>query len=262
VATRERIDKLIVDRGLAPSRTRAQAMVLAGQVLVREQRIDKPGQMVEVDAEIRIKGEPTRYASRGGVKLEAALRGFMIDPAGKNCIDVGASTGGFTDCLLQHGAERVWALDVGHNQLVWKLRSDPRVVVIEGVNARDLSAEMFPVRFDIATVDVSFISLDKILPSLIRVITGEADCVVLIKPQFEVGRGEVGPGGVVTDHLKHRDALRSVVRAARAAGFAVLDLIESPIRGGEGNREFLGYLKPSGSAVEPETIDDMIVGMT
>src|SRR6266566_3294203 len=160
--TKERVDKVLVERGLAESRTRAQALILAGQVLIREQRVDKPGQLIDPNAEIRIKGETLRYASRGGLKLEAALHEFSINPEGKNCIDVGASTGGFTDCLLQHGAARVWAIDVGHNQLIWRLRRDPRVVAQEGVNARNLSPDQFPIRFDIATIDVSFISLTKI----------------------------------------------------------------------------------------------------
>src|SRR5918911_2294012 len=156
---KERLDKLVVERGLAESRTRAQALILAGQVLVAEQRADKPGQMIDAALTIRIKGEMPRYVSRGGLKLEAALRDFRIDPTGRTCIDIGASTGGFTDCLLQHGAARVWAIDVGHNQLAWKIRQDPRVVVIEGQNAREITPEQFPALFDTATIDVSFISL-------------------------------------------------------------------------------------------------------
>src|SRR5262245_290488 len=166
---KDRIDKLLVERGLAETRTRAQALVLAGQVLAGGQRVDKPGQRIDRDAEIRIKGEPLRYASRGGLKLEAALEKFRIDPAGKTCIDVGASTGGFTDCLLQHGAARVWAIDVGHNQLAWRIRQDPRVIVIEGQNARDLEQEQFESPFDLATVDVSFISLTKVLPAVVAI---------------------------------------------------------------------------------------------
>jgi 23S rRNA (cytidine1920-2'-O)/16S rRNA (cytidine1409-2'-O)-methyltransferase len=154
---KERIDKVMVERGLVESRTRAQALILAGQVLVRDQRIDKPSQLIDLGVEIRIKGQTRRYASRGGLKLEAALREFAIDPIGWNCLDIGSSTGGFTDCLLQHGAARVWAVDVGHNQLVWDLRQDSRVVVLEGINARNLSPERFPVLFDLVTIDVSFI---------------------------------------------------------------------------------------------------------
>ena len=158
---KERLDKLVFERGLAESRARAQAMIIAGQVLVREQRVDKPGQMIDTSAEIRIKGETLRYVSRGGLKLERALTEFNISPEGKTCIDVGASTGGFTDCLLQHGAALVWAVDVGHNQLAWRIRQDPRVEVLEGVNARSLNPEQFQIRFDLAVIDVSFISLIK-----------------------------------------------------------------------------------------------------
>src|SRR6266550_6124719 len=157
--TKERVDKVLVERGLAESRTRAQALILAGQVLIREQRVDKPGQLIDPNAEIRIKGETLRYASRGGLKLEAALREFNIIPEGKSCIDIGASTGGFTDCLLQHGAARVWAIDVGHSQLDWKIRSDPRVIVREKLNARHLSSAYIPEPVAICVIDVSFISL-------------------------------------------------------------------------------------------------------
>lgn len=240
---KERIDKVMVERGLAESRTKAQALILAGQVLVREQRIEKPGQLIEPTAEIRIKGETLRFVGRGGLKLEAALRKFEIDPQGKTCIDVGASTGGFTDCLLQHGAACVWAVDVGHNQLAWRLRQDPRVVVLEGQNARNLSPDQFPVLFDIATVDVSFISLTKILPAVRSCLNEAADCIALIKPQFEVGKGEVGRGGIVTDPSKHRRVLEEIKVATLSIGFRPAGAIESPILGAEGNREFLMYLK-------------------
>ena len=217
---RERIDKLLVERGFAESRNRAQSLVMAGQVLVGNQRIDKPGHLVEATAEIRIKGEAPRYVSRGGLKLEAALSRFEVDPQGRNCIDVGASTGGFTDCLLQHGAARVWAVDVGHNQLAWQIRQDPRVEVIEGLNARNLNERSWPVKFDLATVDVSFISLTKILPALVEVVTERADCIALIKPQFEVGKGEVGKGGIVTDPAKHRRVLTEIADYSIHIGFA------------------------------------------
>jgi 23S rRNA (cytidine1920-2'-O)/16S rRNA (cytidine1409-2'-O)-methyltransferase len=239
---RERIDKLLVERGLAESRNRAQAMVMAGQVLVENQRVDKPSQLVEAGAEIRIKGESLKYVSRGGLKLEAALSQFKVNPSGKNCIDVGASTGGFTDCLLQHGAARVWAVDVGHNQLAWRVRQDPRVEVIEGFNARNLDEMEFPIKLDLATVDVSFISLTKILPALAVVIAGTADCIALIKPQFEVGKGEVGKGGIVSDPLKHRRVLTEIVDSVYQIGLRAVGLIESPILGAEGNREFLIHL--------------------
>jgi 23S rRNA (cytidine1920-2'-O)/16S rRNA (cytidine1409-2'-O)-methyltransferase len=248
---KERLDKLIVERGLAESRTRAQALILAGQVLVAEQRADKPGQMVDTALEIRIKGETPRYASRGGLKLEAALRQFHVDPADRTCIDVGASTGGFTDCLLQHGAARVWAIDVGHNQLVWRLRQDPRVVVVEGQNARDLDPEQFPAPFDLATIDVSFISLAKIFPALAACLPDGAAVIALVKPQFEVGKGEVGKGGIVTEPLKHRRVLMEVAGAAARLNLLPVDVMASPILGAEGNREFLIHLRKTS---QPQTI--------
>ena len=259
---KERVDKVLVERGLVESRTRAQALILAGQVLVREQRIDKPGQLIDPNAEIRIKGETLRYASRGGLKLEAALREFEITPEGRSCLDIGASTGGFTDCLLQHGACRVWAVDVGHNQLVWRLRNDPRVVALEGVNARNLNPGQFPCLFDLATIDVSFISLTKILPAVLPCLNGTADCVALIKPQFEVGKGEVGRGGIVTDPAQHRRVLDEITQAAIETGLWPVGLIESPILGAEGNREFLMYLKPASApgantALTDERIDSL-----
>jgi 23S rRNA (cytidine1920-2'-O)/16S rRNA (cytidine1409-2'-O)-methyltransferase len=254
---KERIDKVLVERGLVESRTRAQALILAGQVLVGEQRVDKPGHLIDPSAEIRIKGEELRYASRGGLKLEAALREFSIDPTGKNVIDIGASTGGFTDCLLQHGAARVWAVDVGHNQLAWRLRQDPRVVVLENVNARNLDPDSFAVRFDMATIDVSFISLSKILPALRPCLSDSVDCVALIKPQFEVGKGEVGRGGIVTDAAKHRRVLQQVKDATLSVGLHPTGLIESPILGAEGNREFLMHMKTAEQG-SVEAIDERI----
>jgi 23S rRNA (cytidine1920-2'-O)/16S rRNA (cytidine1409-2'-O)-methyltransferase len=245
---KDRIDRILVERGLVESRTRAQALILAGQVLVREQRVDKPGQLIDTAAEIRLKGEEQRYASRGGLKLEAALREFNIDPTGKNVIDIGASTGGFTDCLLQQGASQVWAVDVGHNQLAWRLRQDPRVVILERVNARKLDPGSFPVLFELATIDVSFISLSKIFPALRPCLTDSADCIALVKPQFEVGKGEVGRGGIVTDAAKHRRVLREVNGSALSAGFHPVALIESPILGAEGNREFLMHTKTAPTA--------------
>src|SRR5205814_1302188 len=197
---RERIDKLLVDRGLADSRTKAQALVMAGAVLVDEQLVRKSSEVFSTQAQIRIKEEATsRYVGRGGIKLEAALRHFEIDVSGFVCLDVGASTGGFTDCLLQHGAARVVAVDVGHNQIDWKLRNDPRVEVREGVNARYLSPADFDSTFDLVTIDVAFISATKILPAAVPLLNESGRIVVLIKPQFEVGKGEVGKGGIVKD---------------------------------------------------------------
>ncbi|HYP27890.1 MAG TPA: TlyA family RNA methyltransferase [Blastocatellia bacterium] len=255
---RERADKVVVSRGLAESRARAQALILAGQVLVRDQRVDKPGQLIDPEAEIRIKGETPRYVSRGGLKLEAALNAFAIDPRGKICIDVGASTGGFTDCLLQHGAARVWAIDVGHNQLAWRIRQDSRVEVIEGHNARSLDTDQFPSRFELASIDVSFISLTKILPSVYNVLSEPADCVALIKPQFEVGKGEVGRGGIVTDPAGHKRVLLEIEAAARSLGFTVDGLIESPILGAEGNREFLIHLRRGEETTPPASIRERV----
>jgi 23S rRNA (cytidine1920-2'-O)/16S rRNA (cytidine1409-2'-O)-methyltransferase len=241
---RERIDKLLVGRGLAESRTKAQAMVMAGVVLVNEQRVEKPSDQFVPDAEIRIKhaDDPTsRYVGRGGLKLEAALREFQIDVRALVCLDVGASTGGFTDCLLQNGAAKVFAIDVGHNQIDWRLRNDPRVEVREGVNARYLTPDDFPVSFDLIVIDVSFISLTKILPSVVTLLRADASLVVLIKPQFEVGRGEVGGGGVVRDEVKRLNAVKNVNEFASTLGLKTERVIESPITGAEGNVEYLAH---------------------
>ena len=243
---RERIDKLLVERGLADSRTKAQAMVMAGVVLVDEQRVEKPSQQIDPNSVIRIKGgdDPTsRYVGRGGLKLEAALREFQIEVAGLTCLDVGASTGGFTDCLLQHGAKNVVALDVGHNQIDWRLRNDPRVEVREGVNARYLKPEEFETKFDLAVMDVSFISATKVLPAIVPLLREGGAIVTLIKPQFEVGRGEVGGGGVVRDAAKRARVVEEVNAVARALGLNVINVIESPIAGAEGNIEFLALYK-------------------
>jgi 23S rRNA (cytidine1920-2'-O)/16S rRNA (cytidine1409-2'-O)-methyltransferase len=244
--TRERIDKLLVERGLADSRTKAQAMVMAGVVLVDEQRVEKPSHQFDTNSSIRIKGgdDPTsRYVGRGGLKLEAALREFQIDVTGLDCLDVGASTGGFTDCLLQHGARKVFAIDVGHNQIDWRLRNDPRVEVREGVNARYLQPEDFPYRFDVAVMDVSFISASKVLPAIVPLLVAGGVIITLIKPQFEVGRGEVGGGGVVRDPAKRARVVEEVNNAARALGLDVVNVIESPIQGAEGNVEYLALYR-------------------
>ena len=217
-------------------------MIMAGVVLVDEQRVEKPSQQFEANSSIRVKGsdDPTsRYVGRGGLKLEAALHEFQIDVTGFVCLDVGASTGGFTDCLLQHGAERVVALDVGHNQIDWRLRNDPQVEVREGVNARHLRVEDFSQRFDLAVIDVSFISVTKVLPAIVPLLIETGSIVTLIKPQFEVGRGEVGSGGIVRDAVKRLRAVEAVNDEAKALGLSVVGVIESPITGAEGNVEFL-----------------------
>jgi 23S rRNA (cytidine1920-2'-O)/16S rRNA (cytidine1409-2'-O)-methyltransferase len=243
---RERIDKLLVERGLADSRTKAQAMVMAGVVLVDEQRVEKPSHQFDTNSAIRIKGgdDPTtRYVGRGGLKLEAALREFEIDASGFVCLDVGASTGGFTDCLLQNGAKKVFALDVGHNQIDWRLRNDPRVEVREGVNARYFTPADFPQEFDLVVMDVSFISVTKVLPAIVPLLAPNGSIITLIKPQFEVGRGEVGGGGIVRDESKRLRVVEEVNNAARALGLEVVNVIESPITGAEGNVEFLAHYK-------------------
>lgn len=243
---RERIDKLLVERGLADSRTKAQAMVMAGLVLVDEQRVEKPSHQFDTNSSIRIKGgdDPTtRFVGRGGLKLEAALREFQLDVSGLTCLDVGASTGGFTDCLLQHGAKKVFAVDVGHNQIDWRLRNDQRVEVREGVNARYLTPEEFPQKFDLVVMDVSFISVTKVLPAIVPLTASGGSIVTLIKPQFEVGRGEVGGGGVVRDQAKRLRVVEEVNQAARALGLEIVKLIESPITGAQGNKEYLAHYK-------------------
>ena len=243
---RERIDKLLVERGLAESRTKAQAMVMAGVVLVNEQRVDKSSDQFTTDAQIRVKhaeDPASRYVGRGGLKLEAALREFQIDVRGAVCLDVGASTGGFTDCLLQNGAARVFAIDVGHNQIDWRLRNDPRVEVREGMNARYLQTQDFPVKFDLAVMDVSFISATMVLPAVVALLREGGSIVTLIKPQFEVGRGEVGGGGIVRDAAKRAHAIEKVNQSATELGLQVAGVIESPIQGAEGNVEFLAFYK-------------------
>ncbi|AJE03767.1 TlyA family RNA methyltransferase [Geobacter pickeringii] len=242
---RERLDKLLVDRGLVQSRERARALIMAGQVVVNDHLADKAGVQVSVDAEIRLKGEDIPYVSRGGLKLARALDEFSIDVADRVAIDVGASTGGFTDCLLQRGARRVFAVDVGYGQLAWKLRQDPRVVNLEKTNIRYLEPDALPEPPDLAVIDASFISLDKVLPPTLRLVRSGGIIVALIKPQFEVGKGEVGKGGVVRDEGKHEEVVANVVTLAESLGLAVRGVTESPLLGPKGNREFLIYLSKS-----------------
>jgi 23S rRNA (cytidine1920-2'-O)/16S rRNA (cytidine1409-2'-O)-methyltransferase len=240
-----RIDKLIFERGLAASRERAQAMILAGKVLVNGQKIEKAGVGVEVDAEIRLLDEDLKYVGRGGLKLEKALAHWKIDVGGKTCLDVGASTGGFTDCLLQHGAARVIAVDTGHGQIDFRLRQDPRVRMLEKTNARYLTHQQLSEGVDFIAMDVSFISATLVLPAVIASafpapLVGRP-IVVLVKPQFEVGRELVGKGGIVRDQAAQLGAVEKVRVALVALGCTRTEVIDSPILGAEGNREFLLY---------------------
>ncbi|MDT7542829.1 MAG: rRNA (cytidine1920-2-O)/16S rRNA (cytidine1409-2-O)-methyltransferase [Acidobacteriota bacterium] len=257
---RDRIDKLLVERGLAPSRTRAQALVMAGLVLVGDQRVEKSSETFATDAQVRVRGadDPaSRYVGRGGLKLEAALDAFKIDVTDFVCLDVGASTGGFTDCLLQRGARRVVSVDVGHNQLDYRLRSDSRVEVREGVNARHLEREDFAERFDLAVMDVSFISATKVLPAIVPLIKETGRAVVLIKPQFEVGKGEVGKGGIVRDAAQHARVVAEVNNAARELRLKVCGVIDSPILGAEGNREFLALYERVREEIGRDDVETM-----
>jgi 23S rRNA (cytidine1920-2'-O)/16S rRNA (cytidine1409-2'-O)-methyltransferase len=234
-----RLDRLLVLRGLVPTREKAQALILAGRVSVAGKRAEKAGTAVPEDAEVSVGSPPHPYVSRGGVKLAAALDHFGIDPAGRICLDVGASTGGFTDCLLQRGARRVYAIDVGHGQLDAGLRSDPRVILREKVNARELSSRQVPEPIDLAAVDVSFISVRLVLPAVVGVLAPAADLVVLVKPQFEAGRREVPRGGVVRSDQVRRRVVGEVADSGRELGLEFLGFLPSPIRGARGNEEFL-----------------------
>ncbi len=238
-----RLDVLLVERGLVPSRERARALVIAGQVTVDGRVVSKAGTAVPEGASLALATPGHPYVGRGGLKLAHALDAFGIPVAGREGLDIGASTGGFTDVLLQRGATRVIALDVGHGQLDWRLRTDPRVVVLEGVNARYLTPAQLPGAVDIVTIDVSFISLALVLPQVPALIRPGADVVALVKPQFEAGREEVGKKGVVRDPAVHERVIERVTQAAAAAGFARAGLTPSPVTGAEGNVEFLMYLK-------------------
>jgi len=240
-AGKNRLDVLLVDRGLAESREKAQALVMAGQVNVGSTRALKPGVLVSEGAELEVL-QKSRFVSRGGEKLAAALDRFGIDAKGRVALDIGASTGGFTDCLLQNGAARVYAVDVGHNQIDYRLRTDPRVVVMEGVNAREPLD--LPETVDIAVIDVSFISIRKVLPTAAKALSGRGEIVALLKPQFEAERGEVPKGGVVTDPALHSTVVARFVAWCVSQGFRVLDMMGSPILGAEGNREFLLWISP------------------
>jgi 23S rRNA (cytidine1920-2'-O)/16S rRNA (cytidine1409-2'-O)-methyltransferase len=240
---RQRADLALVEQGLAPSRERARALILAGEVLLDDRPIAKAGELLPVGALLRLRSEPMPYVSRGGLKLAHALSTFGVDVAGLVAVDVGASTGGFTDCLLQNGAARVYCIDVGHGQLDWKIASDPRVVVIDRTNIRHMPADRLPERCGLAVVDVSFISLELVLPALPPLLLPGASIVALVKPQFEVGRAHVGKGGIVRDEEARARAVARVQEVARGLGLDPLGETTSPITGGKGNVEFLIHLR-------------------
>ncbi len=258
--SKQRLDTLVVQRGLIESRERAKQLILAGEVIVSGSAQVKPGQLISPDAEIVVK-KPPRYVSRGGLKLEKALQVFQVDVRGSIAIDVGASTGGFTDCLLQHGVKFVYAVDVGHGQLAWKLRQNPRVCVIEGTNIRTIDVNRFEPPVEIGVVDVSFISLQKVLPIVIQIVNPTGDVLALIKPQFEAGRKHVGKGGVVRDASVHVRVLRDLVQFIHGLDLSVMGISYSPIRGPAGNIEYLIWFKTGteGTSVDWEKCATQVV---
>ena len=258
-----RLDTYLVDEGFFESRAKAQAAIMAGQVLADEQKIDKPGTTVKNGVSIRLLGDRLKYVSRGGLKLEKALQVFPVTLQGKVMADIGASTGGFTDCALQNGAARVYAIDVGYGQLAWKLRNDPRVINMERTNARALDEHSLPEQIDVASIDVSFISLDKILPALKKLLKPDAIVLALIKPQFEAGKEHVGKKGVVRDQEVHKEVIKRILQFVKEEGFTTGGLDFSPVKGPEGNIEYLLYLitgsgteeiKKSGAQVYPDVV--------
>jgi 23S rRNA (cytidine1920-2'-O)/16S rRNA (cytidine1409-2'-O)-methyltransferase len=244
---KKRLDVLVFEKGLTSSRQRASALIMAGNILVNNQLIDKPGSMVAVDAEIVNKGSDLPFVSRGGFKIEKAIQSLDLDVTGMLCLDVGASTGGFTDCLLQHGAGRVYAIDVGYGQLDWKLRQDPRVVVIERTNIRYATEELLPEPFDLISIDVSFISLKIVIPAIKKFLKKDGKVLALIKPQFEVGKNQVGKGGVVKDPELHQSVIHELSAFFSNTGFKIGPVIPSPILGPKGNTEFIIYLMMTNS---------------
>ena len=248
---KKRLDLYLVDRGLAPSRQRAQALIMAGSVLVNNQSAEKAGMQVTVSDLIEVKSGGNPYVSRGGLKLEGALKTLSLDVSDRICLDVGASTGGFTDCLLQSGAVRVYAVDVGYGQLAWKLRQDKRVVVIERTNIRNMPGEIVPETVDIATIDVSFISLKIVVPAVMAFLKPEGLILALIKPQFEVGKNQVGKGGVVRDPELHDRVIEDLSNFFTASGLECASVVPSPILGPKGNREFFILLHPANSPTQP-----------
>ncbi len=246
LSKKERLDRLLVERGMVQSREKARSYVMTGKVMVEGQRVDKPGMKVRVDARLEILEKEAPYVSRGGIKLEGALQSFNLNPQGMVVMDVGASTGGFTDCILQKGAKRVYAVDVGYGQLAWKLQKDPRVINLERRNIRYLRREEVPEEIDLILVDTSFISVEKFLHNLLRFLKKGGSLLILIKPQFEVGKGEVGKGGVVRDPTLHQKVIERITSYCQEKGLEVLGVRESPLLGPKGNKEFFIYLKKKG----------------
>jgi 23S rRNA (cytidine1920-2'-O)/16S rRNA (cytidine1409-2'-O)-methyltransferase len=243
VVSKERIDKLLIEKRIVQSRERARSLIMEGMVIVEDRTIDKPGTKVDVEAQLQIRGGDLPYVSRGGVKLEGALNAFGVHPSGMVVMDVGASTGGFTDCVLQKEARKVYAVDVGYGQLAWKLRKDPRVVNLERRNIRYLKREEVEEEVDLILIDTSFISIEKYLPHLLGFLKMGGTIISLIKPQFEVGKGEVGKGGVVKDPALHQKVIERISQFSRGLGLKVLRVIESSLLGPKGNKEFFIYLK-------------------
>ena len=256
-----RLDQYLVQHGMIQSRERAKALIMAGVVFVNEQKVDKAGEMIKEDAKVEVRGHDIGYVSRGGLKLEKAMQCFPLTPNGKVCMDIGASTGGFTDCMLSHGAKKVYSIDVGYGQLAWKLRTDDRVVNMERTNFRYVTHEQIPEDIDFASVDVSFISLKKILPVMRDLLSENGQAVCLIKPQFEAGRENIGKKGVVRDPAVHSQVVSDIRTFAVENGFSVLNLDFSPIKGPEGNIEYLMHIKKSaeGQDLCPVSADELVM---
>lgn len=255
---KERLDVLLIERGFFDSREKAKAVIMAGEVFVNGQREDKAGSKFDKEADIEVKGKALRYVSRGGLKLEKAVEVYKLDLADKVCIDIGSSTGGFTDCMLQKGAAKVYAIDVGTNQLAWKLREDRRVVSMEKTNIRYVTEDDLPEKADFASVDVSFISLTKVLKAAVNLLNTDAEMVCLIKPQFEAGREKVGKKGVVRDFSVHKEVIKLVINFALSLNFLIKGLTFSPVKGPEGNIEYLLYIQKKNEIMNETMIDKIL----
>lgn len=255
---KERLDVLLIERGFFDSREKAKAVIMAGEVFVNGQREDKAGSKFDKEADIEVKGKALRYVSRGGLKLEKAVEVYKLDLADKVCIDIGSSTGGFTDCMLQNGAAKVYAIDVGTNQLAWKLREDRRVVSMEKTNIRYVTEDDLPEKADFASIDVSFISLTKVLKAAVNLLNTDAEMVCLIKPQFEAGREKVGKKGVVRDFSVHKEVIKLVINFALSLNFLIKGLTFSPVKGPEGNIEYLLYIQKKNESMNETMIDKIL----